>query len=196
MKGCKSVDEYIERAPAWGDELAKLRSILDATDLVEEVKWGAPCYTYGGKNVVGLMAFRDYFGLWFHQGALLSDPRGALINAQEGKTRALRQWRMRSKRDIAVRAVRAYVEEAIGLVEEGREIRPQRGGRVVVPAELKAALEGDAQARAAFAQLTPGRRREYAEHVAEAKRPATRVSRAEKALPRIARGEGLNDRYR
>ena len=39
---------------------------------------------------------RDYVGLWFYQGALLSDPQQVLINAQTGRTKASRQWRYTS----------------------------------------------------------------------------------------------------
>ena len=53
MKRARSVDEYINDAGLWKDELKRLRTILQSTDLEEDVKWGGPCYTYNGKNVVG-----------------------------------------------------------------------------------------------------------------------------------------------
>ena len=83
MKGAKTVDEYIDKAEQWQPELTRLREILNSTGLEETVKWGAPCYTHDGKNVVGIAGFKNYFGLWFHQGALLADAEGVLINAQE-----------------------------------------------------------------------------------------------------------------
>jgi uncharacterized protein YdeI (YjbR/CyaY-like superfamily) len=192
----RSVDEYIASAPYWQDELRQLRRILRSTPLEETVKWGAPCYTYAGKNIVGLGAFKSYVGLWFHQGALLSDPEGVLISAQAGRTRALRQWRFGSKRDIKVRAVRAYVNEAIELQRQGRAIKPDRSRPVVVPADLKAALAKSKRASAAFERLTKGRRREYADYVGEAKRQATRRDRVKKVIPMIVAGKGLNDRHR
>ena len=196
MKRAKSVDEYIENSPHWQSELNKLREILTSTALTEEIKWGAPCYTHGGKNIVGIAAFKDYFGLWFHQGVFLSDPAGVLINAQEGKTKALRQWRFTSGKDIKVRQIKSYVSEAIGLQEQGKELKPERNKKFDVPAELDQALAGNRQAKAAFAQLTPGRQREYATYVAEAKREATRVGRTEKVIPMILAGVGLHDKYR
>ena len=90
MKRYKTVDDYIAGSDQWSGELAKIRGILATTDLTEEIKWGAPCYTFDGKNIVGMAGFKSYFGLWFHQGALLADDAGVLINAQEGTTRALR----------------------------------------------------------------------------------------------------------
>lgn len=196
MKYAKSADEYFAGAKMWGDELKILRNILKAEDLVEEVKWGGPCYTHGGKNVVGLGAFKSYFGLWFHQGALLEDKAGVLTNAQEGKTKALRQWRMNAARDIKPAMIKRYVREAIGLAGEGRRIAPARDKPVVIPPELKKALQRNKKAGARFKALGRGAQREYADYIAEAKREETRVRRLEKILPMIAAGAGLNDKYR
>lgn len=196
MKRSKSVDDYIASAGSWQHELIRLREILCATALTEEVKWGAPCYTWKGKNVVGIGAFKSYFGLWFHQGALLEDRDEVLINAQEGKTRALRQWRMTSPSDIKARAIKRYVKEAIGHIDTGHEIKARRARAVEVPEELAEAMRKHEAATAAFQQLTPGRQREYSEYIASAKRIVTKQSRINKILPMIAAGKGLNDRYR
>ena len=90
MRRARSVDDYIENSDKWQPELKRLRQVLQATPLKEEVKWGAPCYTHSGKNVVGLAAFKEWVCLWFHQGALLSDDSNVLINAQEGNASSKR----------------------------------------------------------------------------------------------------------
>ncbi|QDV45485.1 hypothetical protein Enr13x_53640 [Stieleria neptunia] len=196
MKRFKTVDEFIAGSESWQDELKRLREILRSTELDETVKWGAPCYTYEGKNLVGIGAFQSYFGLWFFQGGLLSDPEGVLINAQDGKTKAMRQWRLTSMKEIKPRTIKAYVKEATQLQIEGHEIKPVRGKPVTIPPELKAALARNKTARTAFDQLTPGKQREYADYIADAKRDTTKASRLEKILPMIAQGKGLNDKYR
>ncbi len=84
MAKAKTVDEIIASASYFQNEQERLRAILAETPLTETVKWGAPCYTWRGKNVVGIGGFKTYFGLWFHQGALLEDREGKLINAQAG----------------------------------------------------------------------------------------------------------------
>lgn len=195
MKRYDNVDDYIAGS-LWKTELARLREIMLSTELTEEVKWGAPCYTYEGKNLVGLGSFKSYFGIWFHQGALLSDPEQVLINAQEGKTKALRQWRFESKKDIKVRLIRAYVKEAIALQQQGQEIKPSRSKSQSVPTELSEALDKNKKAKSAFAKLTPGRQREYSEYIEQAKRQDTKQRRISKILPMIADGIGLNDQYR
>jgi uncharacterized protein YdeI (YjbR/CyaY-like superfamily) len=193
---CNTVDEYIESTESWQAELIRLRKVLRSTDLEETVKWGAPCYTWGVKNVVGLGAFKSYFGLWFFQGALLADKGKVLINAQEGKTRALRQWRFTSGKEIKARLIKAYVNEAIELQRQGAEIKPDRGRPVEIPPQLKRALAGNKKASHGFRALTPGKQREYADYISSAKREETRSKRLEKIIPMIAAGKGLHDRYR
>ncbi len=195
MKRVKTIDDYISDSPR-RQELERLRAILQSTELEECIKWGGPCYTVGGRNVVGLGAFKSYFGLWFYQGALLADKADVLVNAQEGKTKALRQWRMMSMDDIDEKKIRRYLKEAISLAKEGREIAPDRNKPLAVPAELSKALREDKAAGAAFKMLTQGQKREYAEHIAEAKRADTKERRLEKILPMIKAGKGLNDKYR
>ena len=196
MKRFKTVDEFIENATQWQEELIRLRQILVSTGLTETVKWGFPCYTHNGKNLVGIGSFKSYFGLWFFQGALLADEEGLLINAQENKTKAMRQWRFESIRDIKVRRIKAYVQEAITLQDEGKEIKAVRSKAVDVPAELTDALHKDPRASAAFEGLTKGRQREYAEYISSAKRDDTKTRRLKKILPMIRQSIGLNDRYR
>jgi uncharacterized protein YdeI (YjbR/CyaY-like superfamily) len=196
MKRAKSVDEYIENHPEWAEALVKLRKILTSTELEETVKWGGPCYTVGGKNVVGIGAFSEYVGLWFHQGVFLKDPGKVLVNAQEGTTKGLRQWRFASAKEIEVARVRAYVREAVENQKQGRTIKPDRGKPVVVPPELRAALAKKPKAKKAFAALTKGKQREFADHIASAKQANTKTTRLAKILPMIEAGVGLNDKYR
>lgn len=196
MKRAQSVDQYIVQSEHWRDELKTLRNVLRATKLEEEIKWGAPCYTHNGKNIVGIGAFKSYFGLWFHQGALLSDDKRFLINAQEGKTKALRQWRMTSAREIKPSIIKRYVKESIGHADAGRTIKADKNKPVLVPQELRNAMRRRKNATAAFNQLRKGAQREFAEYVADAKREDTKNRRIEKVLAMISDGKGLNDKYR
>ncbi len=190
------VDKYLERHPEWGKELHKLRSLLEKSELTEEVKWGGPCYTYEGKNVVGLGAFKEHVALWFHQGALLKDSDSVLVNAQEGTTRALRQWRFRKGDKIPVTRVRAYIKEAVTLEKSGNRIKPQKSKPLVMPDELQQLLDKNKKLAASFGKLSQSKQREYAEHVSSAKRADTREKRLENIKPMILAGIGLNDKYR
>ncbi|NNF61220.1 MAG: hypothetical protein HKO55_06000 [Gammaproteobacteria bacterium] len=196
MQRGKTVDDYIQSASRGQEELIRLRKILLDAGLDETIKWGGPCYMHAGKNVVGLGAFKSYVGLWFFQGALLRDRSRVLVNAQSGKTRAMRQWRFKSANEIKVRLISAYLKEAMELAATGKEIRAERGKPVVLPPELKRTLARSRTAREAFDLLTPGRQREYADYIADAKKAETKTRRLKKILPMIVAGKGLNDKYK
>ena len=86
-------------------------------------------------------------------------------------------------------AFRAEVGVTVGDVVEVELDRDEAPREVEVPPELRAALDGDAEARAAYEKLSFTHRREYAQWVAEAKREETRERRAAKALEMLHAGE-------
>lgn len=196
MKKVSSVEEYIEENSNFGEALSLLRELINTTELEETLKWNAPVYTLNGKNVVGLGAFKNHFGIWFFNGVFLKDKNNLLEQAQE-KTKGLRQMRFESIDDIDKHAVLAYVTEAIENQKLGKEIKPEKMGKtIVIPKELQIALETNKNFQAAFKALTPGKQREYCEHIASAKQEKTKMSRLEKIKPMILKGVGLNDKYK
>ena len=192
----KLVDRYILKHQKWQVELETLREILLKADLVEEIKWGAQVYTINGKNVVGLASFKSYVGLWFFQGALLKDKEKVLVNAQEGKTKAMRQLRFNSIAEINHLLISKYVAEAIENNKKGRAIKSDKFKAAVLPNELLAILKSAKELKNAFEKLTAYKQKEYAEYIAEAKRDATKKTRLAKIKPMIIAGFGLNDRHR
>ena len=72
----------------WQAEIAALQNILSEFDLTEECKWGKPCYTLDGQNIVIIQGFKAYCALGFFQGALLKDPKKLLV--QLGQVQAAR----------------------------------------------------------------------------------------------------------
>lgn len=198
MKKPITVDEFILENKRWQAELNFLRKIFQQTKLVEEIKWGAPTYTSNQKNVLGMAAFKNYVGIWFHQGVFLKDIYQRLLNAQEGKTKALRQWRFTSLEEIEKNAdlIKTYIEEAIQNQKLGKELKPIRNTDILIPKELEDVFTNSPPLKKNFESLTPGKKKEYVEYVNTAKREATKQSRIEKIIPMIERGMGLNDSYR
>lgn len=195
MQRHKTVDDYIAAHPQWEAELNTLRALVNATKLTETVKWGMPVYTIKNKNVVGIGAFKSHIGLWFYNGALLKDAANKLVNAQEGKTKAMRHWRFSAADEIDAPLVTAYLNEAIANQEAGREMKATKGKPLIIPDELAEALAQSPELSVAFDELTLGKRRDYAEYIAEAKREATKTKRLEKIKPIILAKIGLNDKY-
>ncbi|GGZ53031.1 YdeI/OmpD-associated family protein [Mesonia mobilis] len=192
----KSFEEYAEKHLKWKEELQQLRELLLSTELEETIKWGAPIYVLNNKNVVGLGAFKNHYALWFFNGALLQQNTELLINAQEEKTKALRQIRFKENDKLLISTLKKYVEEAIQLQKAGKEIKPKKNKPLTIPSELKEAFQKDTELKSAFEKFTKGKQREFTEHIANAKREATRISRLQKCIPMIKAGIGLNDKYR
>lgn len=186
---------------AWEEHLTVLTELLDQTGMESRTKWGKPTYVHAGRNVAMAAAFKHHCGVWFFDGALLTDPLQVLENAQEGKTQAMRHWKFTDPdgaQDIPREDVLAYLREAMANAEEGKRVAPPprpQGSPDWCPA-LAAAFESEPEFQAAMLALTPGRQREYNDHVGSAKREATQLARLDKIRPLVLAGKGLHDKYR
>ncbi|MCC4213913.1 YdeI/OmpD-associated family protein [Leeuwenhoekiella parthenopeia] len=197
MNESSKIKAYFEQEHEFKDALLKLRAIFQETELTETFKWNSPVYTLNGKNVAGLARFKNHFGVWFFHGALLQDPKKLLFNAQEGKTKALRQLRYERISDIDKVQLKDFLKQAISNQKKGLDIKTaSSGSEVALPDELKQAFAIHFGLEDEFHTLTPGLQKEYAEYITAAKQPKTRLSRLEKAIPLIKKRVGLNDKYK
>ena len=175
-------------------ETAELQRIAQGCGLLEEIKWGKPCFTFEGKNVVLIQRFNDYIALLFFKGALLKDSE-KLLSRVGVHMQAPRQLRFGSLADITRlrSAIKAYIEQAIGLEKSGAKVEVKRATELRLPEELQTRLNTDPALNKAFAAVTPGRQKGYIYQIAAAKQSATRASRVDKYTPRILAGKGLYD---
>ena len=182
---------YQER---WEAEIAAMRRVLAGLAMKEQCKWGKPTYTVGGKNIVILQGFKEYFGLGFFQGALLKDPKKVLV--QLGQVQAARVMKFTSAKEITAQAatISAYVREAIAVEKAGLRLERKKTSDYPVPEELTERFRRDPRFKRAFEALTPGRQRSYLYHFAAAKHSETRVARIERAMPAIFEGRGFLER--
>ena len=188
--------KYIwDKVNQWAQELELLQDILAKTELVETVKWGAPTFTVNGKNVVGLGGFKNYFAIWFFNGVFLKDERQLLVNAQEGVTKKLRQWRFYSKDEINEKLVLEYLNEAIANEKAGKTLKPEKR-EAPVSLLFQKELDSDPKLKEAFEKFTPGRQKEFLEYIESAKREETKLARIEKIKPMVLQNIGLNDKYK
>jgi len=179
----------------WTAELEVLKSIINRTQLLETTKWGGIVYTYNGKNVLGIGGFKKFFTIWFFKGVFLKDEAGVLLNANEGNTKSLRQWRFANINEVDEKLVLSYINEAIEVEKAGLGIKPQKK-ETIVPEYLQQQLDIDKVLAEAFAAFSPYKQKEFCEYITEAKQDKTKLARFEKIKPMILEGKGLNDRYR
>lgn len=186
------VDAYIGRSEKWPEEMTDLRPILLSCGLTEEIKWGKPCYSHEGRNIVIIQEMKDFLALMFFKGALVNDPEGVL-EEQGPNSRTARRIRFTSVEDVArLRdTVKAHIDEAIDVEKAGLEVGP--APELVFVEELQNRLDQDPRFRAAFEALTPGRQREYNLYFSDAKQAKTREARVEKYSQKILDGNGFRD---
>lgn len=178
----------------WTDALEALREILLETELKEEMKWGVPCYTLDGKNVLMMTSFRRSCALSFFKGAAFDDPEGLLTkpgpNSRYGR---LLEFTSLEQVELLREQTEAFVQTAIQAERDGIEV--DVGDETEpVPSELEELLASDPDLSSAFDKLTPGRKRSHILYVSGAKQSATRTRRAEKCAPKITAGKGFNER--
>lgn len=188
------VDFFFDKARQWQKEFEKLRTIALETELVEDLKWGCPCYTFEGKNIFLIHGFKEYCALLFFKGALMKDPENILIRQTEN-VQSSRQVRFTDLQQIVAleKTLKAYMFEAVEIEESGAKVEMKKTKEFEMPEEFRQKLDESSELQEAFEALTPGRQRAYLLYFSSAKQSKTRISRIEKFIPEILEGKGLND---
>jgi uncharacterized protein YdeI (YjbR/CyaY-like superfamily) len=188
------VDFYFDKNTKWQKEIEQLRAIALDCGLQEVLKWGCPCYTLQGSNIVLIHVFKEYCAFLFFKGALLNNENGLLIQ-QTKNVQAARQIRFTNWQEIVKmkKILKASIYEAIEVEKAGLKVRLKKTAAYDVPEEFQKVLNKNAALKAAFKALTPGRQRAYLLYFSQAKQSKTKEERIKKYLPLILKGKGLND---
>jgi uncharacterized protein YdeI (YjbR/CyaY-like superfamily) len=188
------VDNYLNKTKNWQKELKKLRTIFLDCQLTEELKWGAPCYSYQKNNIAILYAFKNYCGIGFFKGALLSDTDKILTKPGE-HTQSGRQIRFTSLKEIIKmeHLIKTYIFEAVEIEKAGLKIDFKKTEDYSVPEEFQKKLNEMPILNSSFNKLTPGRQKAYLLYFSAPKQSKTRLTRIEKYTPQIINGKGFND---
>lgn len=190
----QKVDFYFSNNQKWQNEITLLRTIVLDCNLNEELKWGVPCYTYQGKNILLVSTFKNYCSLNFFKGSLLSDYENILEKPGENSYQGrLIKFTQVAEIDRLKPTIKAYIFEAIEIEKAGIKFDNKAKSEIELPTELQNFFEENQQLKEAFNNLTPGRKRGYLLHFSQAKQPKTIITRIEKYIPRILIGKGIND---
>jgi uncharacterized protein YdeI (YjbR/CyaY-like superfamily) len=199
------VDAYIAKSAAFAQPILRhLRELVHRAcpDVVEEMKWSRPFFLHGGTILCNISAFKAHcsFGFW---GAEIGKVLLADGVVQEGGMGSL--GKITSLKDLPTdKKLLGYIRKAAELIDGGlgdnrivvaRRVVKAPKPPVEVPAEFTAALRRDRKAAAAYAAFSPSCQREYAQWIAEAKRPETRERRISQAVEWIGEGKQRNWKY-
>lgn len=188
------VDFYFNKAKKWQEAVNLLRTIALDCGLTEELKWGCPCYTLDGNNIVLIHDFKEYCAFLFFKGAILKDKEGILIQQTEN-VQSARQIRFTNALQIVEMkaTLKSFILQAIEVEKAGLKVELKKTTEYSIPAEFQNKLDHIPDLKAAFEALTPGRQRGYLLHFSAPKQSKTREARVEKYMPKILSGKGLDD---
>ena len=180
---------------SWQEELKFLRRLVLDCGLVEERKWGVPCYTHNGANVIMIYAFKNNCGISFLKGSLLRDENQILEKPGEN-TQGGRVVRFTdpSRLSELEPVLKAYIFEAVEVERAGLKVKTKAISDYDIPEEFQRRLDGDPELKEAYEGLTPGRKKGYLLYFSGSNNPKTRESRIERYVPKIMKGLGFHDR--
>jgi uncharacterized protein YdeI (YjbR/CyaY-like superfamily) len=199
------VDAYIAKAAPFAQPvLTHLRAIIHKAcpEVAEDIKWGRPFFLHGGTILCNISAFKEHcsFGFWGAEIGKVLRADGVLQSGGMGSL-----GRITGVKDLPPdKQLLGYVRQAAGFIDNGlgdnrivvaRRVVKAPKPAIETPAEFTAALRRDRKAAKAYAAFSPSCQREYAEWIADAKRPETRDRRIAQAVEWIAEGKQRNWKY-
>jgi uncharacterized protein YdeI (YjbR/CyaY-like superfamily) len=191
---CPLFDTIKCKVNTWQKELKVLRKILNEFELVEEMKWGVPCYTFGNKNILLISAFIDYCAISFFKVSLLNDPENILIQ-QTKNVQATRQIRFTNIQEInkLESIIKSYIYNAIEIEKKDLKVNFKKKTELILPEEFLNKTTEIPELKIAFESLTPGRQRAYNLYFSAPKQSKTRESIIEKYNQNILNGKGIDE---
>lgn len=188
------VDAYIARQADFARPILEhIRAAMHAAgpQIDEDIKWGMPAFTYKGKPLAGMAAFKAHasLGFWDRQET----------GGEARKEGAMGDFgRVASIADLPGEAALAdLIRRGAALIDAGA--KPVRNKSVkapiAMPDDLAAALAASPSAQANYDAFPPSAQRDYLEWITEAKRPETRAKRLALAVDWMAEGKRRHWKY-
>lgn len=179
--------------------LAHLRAIIHAScpEVVEEIKWGIPHFSYGGDFLCIFAAYKLHCSITFYKDALMVDAR---FKANAGVPAAKRfMGKLTGIADLPPdRDLKFWINEAMVLNEQGLKLPPRETRTlkdVEKPADFEQKLQANPKIAEIFESKSASYRKEYNVWIDAAKTQATRDKRIEEAIAWIGEGKGRFWKY-
>jgi uncharacterized protein YdeI (YjbR/CyaY-like superfamily) len=196
------VDVYIAKSQPFAQPiLTHIRELAHKAcpEVEEEIKWSMPFFVLGGVILGHMASFKQHCAVGFwgpEMNAILNE---AGLHSENGMGSL---GKITTLKDLPPdKQMLGYYRQAAGLILSGQRTKSlERTAKSVkpapeIPSELTAALKKNKAAAKVFAGFSPSCKREYADWIAEAKRPETRDKRVATAIEWIAEGKQRNWKY-
>ena len=108
------VDAYIDKLPAWQQDLCReLRDLIHAADpeIVETIKFRDRPYFVLEGNVCALLAAKNHVNVFLYDGAIVPDPEGIITAGHENTT--ARQISIREGETVNAPALTAMLRQIV-----------------------------------------------------------------------------------
>ena len=189
------IDEKIaEAAPFARPILEHFRALVHRAvpEAGEAIKWGMPHFTYKGKNIAGMAAFKAHCAVIVHGEGRQGDNEGMGSYGKVASTADLPP-----EADLAAKLTeaKARIDEAGTARKKPAAPKPRAPRSIEMPDDFSAALAANPAAAQTWDGLAPSHRYEYLEWITEAKREETRAKRIGQALEWLAEGKRRNWKY-
>ena len=187
----QQIDSYIEKAAPFAQEICKsLRKIIHKTssDIEEAVKWGSPMFTYNGKNLCLVWAFKHHASIVFPEGALIND-KYKLFNQGEDNLKG-RGIQFKGVSEVDEKKIMEYLHQAMRNIDEGKSIKVpvSKDKTVNLPDWYKKVLQKEKLLEKYESQIYTYRKG-YLQWIEGAKQPQTKEKRINQMISEVRGGK-------
>ncbi len=162
--------------------------------IVEEIKWGMPCFVYKKKILANMAAFKQHAAVGFWYESMLSDDHN-LLGAKDGMGSLGKLTAADQLPSSALLAT--YIQESMTLIDLGTTLTKARKNTqpIEIPESIQHVLNNEPLAQENFEKLSPSHKKEYIDWINGAKQEATVVRRLEKMIENLNQGKSKEWKY-
>jgi uncharacterized protein YdeI (YjbR/CyaY-like superfamily) len=189
------IQDYLSILPEFSNKICtKIYELIHISypEVIEDFKWRTPVFR-NDKMVCGFTGFKKHVSLHFFHGSQMSNQHNLFTDdcsAQHSKT-----IKFFALNDIDENKLLNYLQEAFHMNVKEKEMGT-KSKTVIIPDLLKQALENNPIAKQNFDGMAYTYRKEYAQHIADAKQQITKLRRLEKVMLNLEKGIKMHEQYK
>jgi len=189
------IDEYLFSKADFANEIcALLRTLIHKADnsVTEDWKWNIPVF-HKNKMICGFAGFKKHVSLTFFNGALMSD-KYKLFSDDCGAQK-MRTLKFTNISEINEAQLIDYFKEAFSISEipvKKTAVKKE----LIIPELLQNALAKNKLAKSNFENMAYTYKKEYAQHISDAKRETTKLKRLEKVISNLEQNIKMHEQYK